>query len=48
MPKSKEHLGRELQKLWDRVDPRDFRPHTERLTCKIEDVITVRELATIH
>ncbi|KUJ17235.1 uncharacterized protein LY89DRAFT_585777, partial [Mollisia scopiformis] len=46
--KSKEDLKRELQKLWDRVDSRDFRPYIERLTCKIEDVIAVRGLATIH
>ncbi len=48
VPKSKEDLKRELQKLWDELDPRDFRPYTERLTCKIEDVIKVKGLATIH
>ena len=48
VPKSKEDLKRELQKLWDQVDPRDFRHYTEQLTCKIEDVITVRGLATIY
>ncbi len=48
VPKKREDLCRELQKLWDQVDPRDFRHYIEQLTCKIEDVITVRGLATIH
>jgi len=48
VPKSIEDLKRELQKLWDQVDPRDFRHYTEQLTCKLEDVIAVRGLATIH
>jgi hypothetical protein len=30
------------------VDPRDYRRYTERLTCKLEDVIAVRGLATVH
>jgi hypothetical protein len=48
IPTSKEALYREIQRLWDQVDPRDYRPYTERLTCKLEDVIAVRGLATIH
>jgi hypothetical protein len=48
MPKNKEDLMREIQKLWDQVDPCDFRYYTEQLTCKIEDVIAVRGLATIN
>jgi hypothetical protein len=48
VPKNKEDLMREIQKLWDQVDPRDFRHYTEQLTCKIEDVIAVRGLATIN
>ena len=48
VPKSKADLKRELQKLQDRVDPRDFRHYTAQLTCKLEDVIAVRGLATIH
>jgi hypothetical protein len=48
VPKSKEDLRRELQKLRDGIDPRDFRPYIKRLTCKIENVIKVRGLATIH
>ncbi len=48
MPTSKEELVREIQRLWDQVDPRDFRKYTKRLTCKLEDVIIVKGLATIH
>ena len=48
MPKNKEDLCRELQKLQDRVDPRDFRHYTEQLTYKIKDVINIRGLATIN
>lgn len=48
IPKNREVIYRELQKLWDRVDPRNFRYYTEQLTCKIEDVIEVRGLATIN
>jgi hypothetical protein len=46
--KNKEDMYKELQKLWDQVDPRDFRHYTEQLTCKIEDVIEVQGLATIN
>ena len=28
VPKNKEDLKREVQKLWDQVDPRDFRHYT--------------------
>lgn len=38
----------EIQRLWDQVNPRDYRRYTERLTCKLEDVIDVKGLATIH
>ena len=48
VPTSKDELCKEIQKLWDRVDPRDYRPYTERLICKLEDVIAVKGLATIH
>ena len=48
VPKSREDLKAELQKLWDQVDPRDFQHYTKQLTCKIEDVIEVRGLATIN
>ena len=48
MLKSKEDLKRELQKLQDWVDPRDFRHYIKQLTCKLEDVIIVCGLATIY
>jgi hypothetical protein len=48
MPKSKETLSKELQKFWDRVDPCDFCYYIEQLTCKLEDVIEVRGMATIN
>ena len=48
VPKNREDMCRELQKLWDQVDPRDFRHYTEQLTYKLEDVIEVRGLATIN
>ena len=48
VPTTIEELKREIQRLWDQVDSRDFRQYAERLTCKIEDVISVRGLATIH
>jgi len=47
-PRTKEALMEAIQKLWDQVDPRDYRHYTEQLTCKIEDVIEVRGLATIN
>ena len=46
--KNREDMCKELQKLWDQVEPRDFRHYTEQLTCKIEDVIAVCGLATIN
>ena len=48
MPTSKEALCKEIQRLWDQVDPRDFRHYTKRLTCKLEDVIKVKGLTTIY
>ena len=48
VPKSREDLKKERQKQWDHVDPCDFRHYTEQLTCKLEDVIAVRGLATIN
>jgi len=48
VPTSKAELIVEIQKLWDRVDPRDYRSYTERLTYKLEDLLEVKGLATIH
>jgi hypothetical protein len=48
VPTSLEELKREIQRLWDEMDPKTFRPEIERLTCKLEDVIKVRGRATVH
>jgi transposase len=48
VPTTKEELKRQIQRLWDMVDPRDYRRYTKRLTCKLEDLIAVRGLAIIH
>ena len=48
VPKNREDICRELQALQDWVDLVEFRHYTEQLTCKIEDVIRVRGLATIN
>jgi len=48
VPTTIDELKREIQRLWDQVDPRDYRQYTKRLTCKLEDVIQVRGLATIR
>jgi hypothetical protein len=48
VPTSKEELKREIQRLWDLVDPRDYRAYTARLTCKLEDLIHIKGLATIY
>ena len=37
-----------LQELWNEVDPKEWRYLTERITCKIEDVIESKGMATIH
>ena len=43
-----ESLKRVLQELWDQADPKEWRYLTERLTCKLEDVIDAKGMATIH
>ena len=48
VPTTLEDLKKEVQALWDRVDPKDIRRYTERLTCKLEDVIEVKGMATMH
>jgi len=47
-PTSKEELVREIQRLWDPVNPRDYMEYTERLTCKLEDIIKVRGSSTVY
>jgi hypothetical protein len=48
VPKNKEDLCKELQRLWDEVDPVTFRHYTEQLIYKVEDVIEVRGIATVN
>lgn len=48
LPTTIEDLKRVLQELWDRVQPEDYRHYTAQLTCKLEDVIKVKGMATIH
>ena len=43
-----EDLKEVLQELWNNVDPKDWRYLTERLTCKLEDVIESKGMATVH
>jgi hypothetical protein len=48
VPTTLDDLRKEVQALWYRVDLKGFRCYTERLICKLEDVIEVRGLATVH
>ena len=43
-----DEMKRVLQELWDQVDPKEWRYLTERLTCKIEDVIEAKGMSTVH
>jgi hypothetical protein len=47
-PTSIEGMKQELQRLWDQVNPEDWRYLIEQLTCKLEDVISAKGMATIH
>jgi hypothetical protein len=48
IPKNKIDLSQELQKLWDQVDPYDFRYYIKQLTCKLEDMIEIRGIAIVN
>jgi hypothetical protein len=48
VPKNRADLSKEFQKLWDQVDPRDFRHYIEQLICKLEDVIEVCGIAIVN
>lgn len=48
VPTTIEELKGHIQRLWDEVDPVYFRRYTERLTCKVEDVIRLKGLSTVH
>jgi hypothetical protein len=48
VPTSIEDMKEVLQELWNEVDPVEWRYLTERLTCKVEDVIISKGMATVH
>jgi transposase len=48
LPTTIEDLKKVLQELWDQVRPEDYRHYIAQLTCKLEDVIKVKGMATIH
>jgi len=48
VPTTKEDMIEVLQELWSEVDPKEWRYLTERLTCKLEDVIECKGMATVH
>jgi len=43
-----ENMKEVLQELWNEVNPKEGRYLIERLTCKLEDVIECKGIATIH
>jgi RNA binding exosome subunit len=45
---SKEDMQEVLQELWKQVKPEDWRYLTHRITCKLEDVIKNKGMATVH
>ena len=48
VPTSIEDMREVLQELWNEVNLKEWRYLTERITCKIEDVIESKGMATIH
>jgi mRNA-degrading endonuclease YafQ of YafQ-DinJ toxin-antitoxin module len=48
VPLSIDDLKEVLQELWSEVDPKEWRYLTHRLTCKLEDVIDCKGMATVH
>jgi hypothetical protein len=48
VPLTIENLKEVIQELWSEVDPKEWRYLTHRLTCKLEDVIDCKGIATIH
>ncbi|KAF8847202.1 hypothetical protein BDZ45DRAFT_607803 [Acephala macrosclerotiorum] len=48
VPTTIEEMKEVLQALWAEVQPEDWRYLTERLTCKVEDVIEAKGMATVH
>jgi hypothetical protein len=43
-----EDMWEVVQELWSEVDPKEWRYLTKRLTCKLEDVIESKGIATVH
>ena len=48
VPTSIEDMKEVLQELQSEVDPKEWRYLTYRITCKLEDVIESKGMATIH
>ena len=48
IPLSIDDIWEVVQELWSEVDPKEWRYLTKRLTCKLEDVIESKGMATIH
>jgi hypothetical protein len=48
VPKSIEDIKEVLIELWGQLKPKEWRYLTARLTCKLEDVITAKGMATVH
>ena len=48
IPTSIEDMKEVFQELWNQVNPKEWRYLTERLTCKLEDVINCKGIATVH
>ncbi|PVH67976.1 hypothetical protein DL98DRAFT_442307 [Cadophora sp. DSE1049] len=48
VPTSIEDMKEVLNELWSEVKPEDWRYLTERITCKVEDVIACKGMATVH
>jgi hypothetical protein len=48
VPLTIEDLKEVLQELWSEVDLKEWRYLIYRLTCKLEYVIEVKGIATIH
>ena len=48
VPKTKEDIKEALRELQKEVKPEDWRYLTEQFTCKLEDVIKTKGMATIH
>ena len=48
IPLSIKDIWEVVQELWSEVDPKEWRYLTERLTCKLEDVIEFKGMVTVH